>query len=123
MQAEQLARESGVDLPELLARLEYDRQLLREVFFIFNKEFPLLQAELTAAVASGDFEKIRTTAHALKGMFASLSFSNASSSAQRIERMATQATLEGISEEVARLDRKAILAQTALESVCQEVLR
>ena len=37
--------------------------------------------------------------------------------------MATQATLEGISEEVARLDRKAILAQTALESVCQEVIR
>jgi HPt (histidine-containing phosphotransfer) domain-containing protein len=122
MQADELARNTVVDLPDLLARVEYDRELLRELFLIFNREFPPLQTELKQAVEQGDLDRVRTIAHSLKGMLASLSCSTASSSAQRIERMASQPAPEGIPEELVRLDRDARLAQSALETVCKEVL-
>jgi HPt (histidine-containing phosphotransfer) domain-containing protein len=123
MQTQERTYESGVDFAELLARLEYDRGLLSEVFQIFVEEFPLLHSQLQSAMVDGDLRQVRTTAHTLKGMLASLSFSRASASAFRIERMAAESKPEGIPEELARLGRNAAQAQADLAAVCGEVIR
>jgi two-component system sensor histidine kinase/response regulator len=114
--------DSGVDLPELLARVEYDRELLREIFEIFRQEFPPLNVALNEAVARKDLEEIRIAAHTIIGMLASLSFTKATVTATRIGRMARESTPEGIPSEVLRLERNIAAAQAELELVCQEVI-
>jgi two-component system sensor histidine kinase/response regulator len=114
--------DSGVDLPELLARVEYDRDFLREVFEIFRQEFPPLNIAMNDAVAREDIEQIRIAAHTMTGMLASLSFTKAAAAAMRIGRMAREHALEGIPDEIARLERNVTVAQAELETVCQEVV-
>jgi two-component system sensor histidine kinase/response regulator len=114
--------DSGVDLPELLARVEYDRELLREIFEIFRQEFPPLNVALNEAVARNDLEEIRIAAHTITGMLASLSFTKATVTATRIGRMARESTPEGIPSEVLRMERNIAAAQAELELVCQEVI-
>lgn len=121
MQTAEFANHTGVDLKELFARVEYDRELLRDVFQIFTEEFPKLHALLQCAVEHGDAEQIQTEAHTLKGMLASLSFAKASASAMRIERMARQADLAGIQEEMAHLEYEVPFAQANLVKACEEI--
>jgi two-component system, sensor histidine kinase and response regulator len=123
MHTERTTDDNGVDLPELLARVEYDRDLLREVFEIFKEEFPVLNSTLNDAVAREDCEQIRIAAHTVTGMLANLSFTKATASAMRVSRMARARTIEGIPCEMRRLERNVALAQTELQAVCQEVVR
>ena len=123
MHTDERAYESSFDLPELLARVEYDRALLREVLEIYVQEFPMLQLQLRDAWERGDLDEVRAAAHTLKEMLASMSFCRASTSAMRIERMAAQWAPEGIAAEMAKLERNAELAQANLASVCREVAR
>jgi two-component system sensor histidine kinase/response regulator len=123
MQTEERAYESSFDLPELLARVDNDRELLQEIFEIYQQEFPMLQLQLRDAWERGDMEEVRVAAHTLKGMLSSMSFMRASTSAMRIERMASQWAPEGIGTEIGRMERNAELAQANLASVCREVTR
>lgn len=123
MVMDERVQESGVDLPELLARVEFDRELLREVFDIFLEEFPRLRGELRHAIDHDDLRTVQESAHTLKGMLASLSFGKASSSALQIERMAAQGVSAGMAEEFARLERSTAIAQASLASICREVIR
>ena len=47
---EQASLEQYVDLPELLARVENDRELLAELFALFQEDFPRLRDALQRAV-------------------------------------------------------------------------
>ncbi len=110
--------DTGINLNELFARVEYDRDLLCDMLQVFCQEFPKLHALITAAVIRGDRHQVQASAHTLKGMFASLSFSQASASALRIERMARQANLTGVPDEIDRLAYSANCAQANLQRVC-----
>ncbi len=121
MQTAEFANHTGVDLKELFVRVEYDRELLRDVLEIFTEEFLKLHALLQRAVERGDAERIQNEAHTLKGMLASLSFGKASASAMRIERLARQADLAGIQEEMAHLEYEVPFAQANLKKVCEEI--
>ena len=88
MHSQPAATDSGFDFKELFARLEYDPDLLRDVFQIYMQEYPRLYLLLQNSVSRGELKQVEIHAHTLKGMLASLSFSSASHSAMRIERMA-----------------------------------
>jgi len=122
MQTADIVQDAGVDLTELFARVEYDRELLQDVVQIFAEEFPKLHHMLKDAMLRGDGKQIQTSAHTLKGMLASLSFGKASASAMRIERMARHSDLQGIPEEVARLEQDTTFAQAHLEKACAQVV-
>ncbi len=119
-QPEETADEVGVNLIELFARVEYDRELLQDMYGIFVEEFPKLYELLHAAVVTSDFEQIQTNAHTLKGMLASLSFRKASATAMRIEKMAQLCDLTGVPAEVQLLERDALLAGNSLEKFCAQ---
>jgi HPt (histidine-containing phosphotransfer) domain-containing protein len=72
MHTKSATEDSGVDLPELLARVEYDREFLREIFEVFREEFPVLSVTLNDAAARKDCELIRIAAHTMTGMLATL---------------------------------------------------
>src|SRR5947199_8150501 len=110
MQTADFTQNTGIDLAELLARVEYDRELLQDVLGIFSEEFPKLHVLLQDAVTRGDEHQIQTCAHTLKGMLASLSFGKASASAMRIEHMARECNLTNIHEELVRLGHEATFA-------------
>jgi len=121
MAIEQLGQDSGLDLNELLSRVEGDYELLRDISDIFNEEFPKSYQILTAALALNDLKQVQFSAHTLKGMFSSLSFVRASACARRIELMARVEQREGIDEEVASLEQTAYVAQASLQKACMAV--
>jgi two-component system, sensor histidine kinase and response regulator len=118
------AYESGdisVDLKELFVRVEYDRELLDDVFQIFRQEFPKLLLLLKNALVREDSDLIRASAHTLKGMLSSMSFRSASDSAMCIERMAKLSDLVAIPAEVTRLENRTTSAQASLEQFCERI--
>jgi len=121
MHTDDITHDAAIDITELLAHVEYDRELLRDLLEVFAEEFPRLQFVLKDALMRQDLVLVQTTAHTLKGMLASLSFTTATASAKSIERMAILGTLDGISEELERLESHVAVAQKKLLVVCSEV--
>jgi HPt (histidine-containing phosphotransfer) domain-containing protein len=77
-----------LNMPDLLARIDDDRELLQELFQLFRVEFPRLQVELQEALATKNMQQTVKTAHMLKGMLANLSFECAATAAETLEHMA-----------------------------------
>jgi HPt (histidine-containing phosphotransfer) domain-containing protein len=117
----ELVLDSELDLTELLTRVEGDYELLRDIFEIFNEEFPKSYGILTDALAANDLRRVQFSAHTLKGMFASLSFVQASACARRIELMARVDQRDGLDAEVACLKHSAAAAQASLHKACLAV--
>lgn len=113
----------SVDLPELLTRVDTDRELLRELLRILKEEFPCLLQSLQEAVVRGDMKGVEVTAHTIKGMLANVSFARAAASAACLERMGQQCVTQGLPEELARLEQEASLALAELEAFCTEMIR
>ena len=70
---------------ELLARVENDRELLRELLLIFKEEFPGPLQALRDAVDSLDGDRITAQAHTLKGKLSNLAATSAADAAARLE--------------------------------------
>lgn len=111
---------SAVNLPELFARLDNDRDFIRELLGIFRAEFPGVLRSLRDAIVSGKAKDTAIQAHTLKGMLANVSFTQAAACAARLERMAQQNLTEGLQEEAAKLEQCASLALTELQGFCAE---
>ena len=116
MQDLETMQDDWVNLPELMARVENDHELLQEVFEIFKEQFPQMDLALRLALADGNLMQIQNSAHAIKGMLSSLSFTKASISAMHIERMARQGESAGISEELEEMERSVAKAQAQLDA-------
>jgi HPt (histidine-containing phosphotransfer) domain-containing protein len=86
-----------LNIAELLARTDNDRDLLRELLSLFKEESTNLLISLKEAASCRQMEQVATAAHTLKGMLASLSATRAASAAARIEEV-------GRSETVSELD-------------------
>ena len=56
-----------IDTEQLLRNTSRDRELISELMFIFERELPALEAQLTNALRQGDFPAIEQTVHKLKG--------------------------------------------------------
>jgi HPt (histidine-containing phosphotransfer) domain-containing protein len=113
----------SVDLPELLTRVDKDRELLRDLLSIFKEEFPCLLQSLHETVVRGDMKGVEATAHTIKGMLANVSFARAAASAACLERMGQQCVTQGLPEELASLEQEASLALAELDTFCTEMIR
>ena len=79
---------ASVNLDELLARVDSDRELLRELLSIFKQEFPGHLEGLQNAVACHDAAQVARISHTLKGMLSSLAVTKAVASITRLEQLA-----------------------------------
>jgi len=99
-------REDGViDRAALLAGVDGNRRLLRELVRLFLADCPQRLAEIKEAVRRGDAEALRIAAHTLKGCVGNFAAKQAFAAAQRLEIMGRDGDLD-----------KAGDARTALES-------
>jgi chemotaxis protein histidine kinase CheA len=78
-----------LNFPELLARVDNDRDLLRELLQLFKEESSNLLGSLKQAVSHEDMERVQMTGHTLRGMLANLSATRAAAAASRLEEIGT----------------------------------
>lgn len=83
-------REPSIDFPDLLSRVDNDRELLRELLAIFKEDFPKYLQALKDAVALQDMKQTAMVSHTLKGMLLNLSVTRAASAAAQVEESAQQ---------------------------------
>src|SRR6266478_2562320 len=76
-----------IDFAELLARVENDRELMRDLLLIFKEEFPRHLQALRLAVDSLDAERVAAEAHTLKGLLCNLAAGRAAAAAARLEEL------------------------------------
>jgi HPt (histidine-containing phosphotransfer) domain-containing protein len=81
-------RASRINLQELLARVDNDRELLFELLSIFKEEFPRYIKSLENAVVRNNVAEVANVSHTLKGMLSNLAVVKASASAAHLEQLA-----------------------------------
>lgn len=108
-----VATPSILNLPDLLRRVDDDRELLGELFFIFKSVFPTHLETLAAAVRLKQATAIASESHALKGMLLNLSAVRSAAAASKLEEMARANRLDGLDEAFAavQLELTALLSQ------------
>ncbi len=77
-----------INQSELMARIDNDWELLRELVDIFREDFPRYCDNLRTAVREGDLARTAESAHSLKGMLANFAASAAAQAAAEIEQVA-----------------------------------
>jgi two-component system, sensor histidine kinase and response regulator len=87
-ESEDLTSMPGVNFAELLARVDNDRQLLRELLLIFKDDFPRHFQTLQQAVSRGDATQVAAVSHTLKGMLANLAAARAAACVAKLEQLA-----------------------------------
>jgi HPt (histidine-containing phosphotransfer) domain-containing protein len=95
-----------VNLPELLVRVDNDRDLLCELIGIFKEEFPRLLQELQPSVVREDARQVEVTSHALKGMLSGLSVTRAAAIAARLEQMGREGKTSGLTDALTLFERE-----------------
>ncbi len=97
---------TSINLSELLARVDNDRELLRELLSIFKREFPDHLRALQNAVAGNDAVQAAGVSHTLKGMLANLAVTKAAASASRLERLARAGEISSLGDALAALEKE-----------------
>jgi CheY-like chemotaxis protein/anti-sigma regulatory factor (Ser/Thr protein kinase) len=95
---------SPIDWPEAMKAVQGDREVLRMVVEAAVEEVPKLMDALRQAVAKGDAQRLRLTAHTLKGSLRCFGAKAASELVWRIEALARDANLAPVGEVLALLE-------------------
>lgn len=104
---------ASVNLSELLARVDNDRELLFDLLSIFKEEFPAYLESLGQAVTRRDAAEIASVSHTLKGMLSNLAVSRAAISIARIEQLARAGEIASLPDAFAafQIDVQALLPE------------
>jgi CheY-like chemotaxis protein/HPt (histidine-containing phosphotransfer) domain-containing protein len=111
------------DHAELLARVENDRELLRDLLAIFKEEFPRQLLALREAVEAGDGDRVATAAHTLRGMLSNLSATQAAATAARLEQMGRKKETLGFQEAFVAFENDASRLLPQLDACLTEVCK
>jgi CheY-like chemotaxis protein/HPt (histidine-containing phosphotransfer) domain-containing protein len=114
---------AAVNFSELLARVDNDRDLLRDLLAIFKDEFPGYLKSLGEAVTRKDAAQTASVSHTLKGMLANLAASRAAASASQLEQLARVADLASLPAAFAEFQREVRGLLPEMEHYMSEVRR
>jgi len=95
-----------VNLPELLDRVDDDRELLGDLLSIFKEDFPGHLRALREAVARQDMKQAMVVSHTLKGMLSNLAVTKAAASAAQLEQLAGGGGEVPLKEALAAFERE-----------------
>ena len=114
---------SLIDFTELLARVENDRELMRELLSIFKEEFPAYHQDLRDAVQSLDAKRVASAAHTIKGMLSNLAAREVAGAAARLEQLGRRGETSEFAESLAAFERLAKELLRQVDSYMAEVER
>jgi PAS domain S-box-containing protein len=114
---------AALDKADILARVDSDIELLRELGDLFIAEYPRLLAQAREAMIDGDSEALGKAAHTIKGMLANLGAKSAAEAALRLEEMRDRTDLADAEEAYAALEREIERFSRALASLLEEAVK
>jgi HPt (histidine-containing phosphotransfer) domain-containing protein len=105
------------DALAVFERVNHDMELLRDLVELFCHQYPELLRSIDRAIGQQSFLEVEKLSHKLKGSLLQFSARKAVLSARRLEEMGKRKTLEGASEESARLAIEVNLLAQALHTM------
>src|SRR6266849_8404298 len=105
-----------LDLDGVLARLDGDQDLLRELIDLYLEDSPRMLQEVRAAVALNNPGKLKIAAHTLKGAVGNFGAQAAVHAAQQLESMSKNLDLSQAPAILAGLEESLTQLRPALES-------
>jgi two-component system, sensor histidine kinase and response regulator len=112
---------SYIDMEELLARVENDRELMRDLLSIFKEEFPQRYQGLRDAIESLDARRVVLEAHTLKGMLSNLAAREAAEVAAHLESLARRGETAKFHESFAHFQKIANELSRQVDSCMIEI--
>jgi CheY-like chemotaxis protein/HPt (histidine-containing phosphotransfer) domain-containing protein len=82
-----------IDKAALLARVDGDEELLREIVEMFREDCPRMLADIRDAITRGDAARLHRTAHTFKGCASNFAAQSVAETARQLEEMGRQQNL------------------------------
>jgi HPt (histidine-containing phosphotransfer) domain-containing protein len=95
-----------IDLKDALERVQDDKELLLELFDIFQEDFPGKRDAILAAFKKGDSNSFRQLAHGLKGATGNISARQMHENCVELDLMGKEGDLTGAGERLELLDKQ-----------------
>jgi PAS domain S-box-containing protein len=109
--------EPAFDMASVLARVEGDKSLLKELAQIFRTEVPGVLAEIRRCVATSNSAGLERAAHGFRGACGNFGAGAAVRAAHVLELMGRRASFEDVEARVADLVRETDILELALVSI------
>lgn len=124
MKNSQEQRSSAVwDFADVMNRVDNDRELLRDLLVMFQREFPQTIRSLDASVGAADTKNAVALSHKLKGMLSNLGGTRAAAAAADLEALASSAQKRSLDEAFACLKHESAALLAEVETYLSEVHR
>jgi len=114
---------SSINFPELLSRVDNDRELLLDLFAIFKDDFPRRLQALQDAVSHDDMKQIAMVSHTLKGMLLNLAVTRAAKGAAQLEELAHSGENSSVLKALAAFEMEVRGLLPEMEAYTTEVCR
>jgi PAS domain S-box-containing protein len=112
--------EQVIDVEEALARVEGDRDLLRELAAMLRDETPRFLSEIKRCAEERDARGLVASAHSFKGACSNLSAKPAANAALALEMLGRESRFDEIGARVAELEHESTRLDDALLSLSEE---
>lgn len=96
--------EEIIDLKEVLERVQDDKELLCELFDIYQEDFVVKRKALGEAIAANDVAKVKQIAHSMKGSSGNISAKPLHAACLKLETMAKEGTTAGMQDVAVAID-------------------
>lgn len=96
--------EDIIDLPDVLNRVQDDKELLLELFDIYTEDFVIKRQALGEAIAAKDLTKIKEVAHSMKGASGNISAKRMYQSCLSLEQLAKNQDVNGMEDLLKAVD-------------------
>ena len=93
-----------IDLPDVLERVQDDKELLLELLDIYQEDFLLKRAALAEGITNKDFVKIKEVAHSMKGASGNISAKRLYATCLLLESKAKENNAEGLDDLLKTVD-------------------
>ena len=97
--------EKLIDLEVALDRLGGDKEFLFELLDEMNDQIGPTLADIEAAVASNDFDQLRSVSHGIKGASANLGVDRITVYFKQLEQMGVEKTVDGAKEIIEKIKK------------------
>jgi signal transduction histidine kinase/DNA-binding response OmpR family regulator len=112
--------DSVVDKSALLARVDDDRELLRELVEMFVDDYPNRLQTIRRAIEVGQHEQITFAAHALKGAAGNFYAKDCVEVALRLEQIGANGERSEVEQALAELEEQLERVKRTLTQMCEE---
>ncbi len=93
-----------IDLKDVLDRVQDDKELLLELFDIFQEDFASKRQALSDAIAAGNIAKVKEVAHSMKGSSGNISAKPMHATCLQLEQLAKSNSTDGMQDLVKAID-------------------